>query len=254
MKNRNMIMLAVLITALVCSQAVFAGGTKEEVLEQGAQEAPVQVPAGPEEDPDTLLQRFSYAFGYLSAMSFIQQGIEIESEFFARAVRDSYAGDEPVMSIEDMNKALEEYQMKLQSDAMEMEDQQAKLNLAQAEEFLAENALRDGVVTTDSGLQYRIIKEGSGPKPAASDVVTVHYTGTFIDEMVFDSSHMRGEPVSFPLGGVIPGWTEGLQYMNVGSTAMLYLHPDLAYGRRGSPPNIGPNELLIFEVELIDIE
>ncbi len=247
-------MLILIMLTAVIAQAVFGSGTKEEALGAAPQEAPAVQAPETAEMPETLLQRFSYAFGYLSAMSFMQQGIEIDSEFFAKAVSDGYSGDDPVMSLEDMNRALEEYQMKLQADAMAFEEEQAVMNLQIAEDFLAENALRNEVVTTESGLQYEILEEGTGANPSADDVVTVHYTGFFLDGTVFDSSHAYGEPVSFPLAGVIPGWTEGLQFMTVGSTFMFYLHPDLAYGRSGYPPEIGPNELLSFEVELLGIE
>ncbi len=253
MKNGYLTILIVLMIMLLAAPALFTSGAKEEALDSPVQQAPAQVERV-EGDPDSLIQRFSYAFGYLSAMSFMQQGIEIDSDFFAMAVRDSYAGSDPVMTIEEMNAALEEYQMKMQADAMAFEEEYAKANLMEAEQFLAENALREEVVTTESGLQYEILVQGSGASPGEQDVVTVHYTGKFLDGMVFDSSHMYGEPVTFPLSGVITGWTEGLQHMSVGSTFMFYLHPDLAYGRRGAPPDIGPNEMLVFEVELIGIE
>jgi len=127
-------------------------------------------------------------------------------------------------------------------------------NKQAADDFLKENAAREGVVTTDSGLQYKILTPGDGPKPRAEDTVKVHYKGTLLDGSEFDSSYSRGEPAVFPLNQVIPGWTEALQLMNTGTKAQIFLPPDLAYGDRGAPPVIEPGSMLIFEVELIGIE
>lgn len=127
-------------------------------------------------------------------------------------------------------------------------------NIKKGEEFLAENAKREGVYTTASGLQYEILVEGNGPKPSATSTVKTHYEGTLLDGTVFDSSYQRGEPISFPLNGVIPAWTEGLQLMSVGSKYKLYVPYNLGYGERGAGQQIGPYETLIFVVELIDIE
>ncbi|HVY53454.1 MAG TPA: FKBP-type peptidyl-prolyl cis-trans isomerase [Gammaproteobacteria bacterium] len=121
------------------------------------------------------------------------------------------------------------------------------------ETFLMQNKNQPGVVTLPDGLQYKVITQGTGPKPTASDVVTVNYSGTLVNGTEFDSSYKRGEPSTFPVSGVIPGWTEALKMMNTGSTWMLYIPASLAYGDQGVPPVIGPNETLIFKVELIDI-
>lgn len=130
----------------------------------------------------------------------------------------------------------------------------ADRNLAAGEAFLEENERSEGVVTTASGLQYLVLHEGDGPRPKASDSVTVHYRGTLIDGMEFDSSYQRDEPASFPLQGVIPGWSEALQLMRVGSRYRLFIPPHLAYGERGAGLMIGPNATLIFEVELLEID
>jgi FKBP-type peptidyl-prolyl cis-trans isomerase FklB len=122
------------------------------------------------------------------------------------------------------------------------------------EEFLAANKHKHGVVTLPDGLQYRIIKQGAGAKPTMNDTVTVNYEGTLVGGTIFDSSYKRGEPATFPVSGVIPGWTEALQLMPVGSTWMLYIPANLAYGETGAPPAIGPNEVLIFKVELLNIQ
>jgi FKBP-type peptidyl-prolyl cis-trans isomerase FklB len=133
-------------------------------------------------------------------------------------------------------------------------NEMAAANLEKGKKFLAENKKKSGVVETESGLQYEIIKEGKGPKPTLTDRVKCHYKGTLIDGTQFDSSYDRGNPTTFRVNGVIKGWTEALQMMPVGSKWKLYIPADLAYGKRGSEPSIGPNETLIFEVELLDIE
>ena len=127
-------------------------------------------------------------------------------------------------------------------------------NAEQGQKFLAANSSKEGVVTTESGLQYKVLSEGSGPKPSASSTVTTHYEGTLIDGTVFDSSYKRGEPISFPVSGVIRGWQEALQLMTQGSKWELYIPGDLAYGAAGSPPVIGPNAVLVFTIELIEVK
>ena len=131
---------------------------------------------------------------------------------------------------------------------------QGKINQAEGEAFLAENANKEGVKTTETGLQYKVLRAGTGKSPVATDEVEVHYEGRLLDGTVFDSSYERGQPISFPLSGVIPGWTEGVQLMKTGAKYQFYIPSDLAYGLRGSPPNIGPNSTLIFDVELISIK
>jgi len=130
----------------------------------------------------------------------------------------------------------------------------AAANLEEAETFLATNKTREGVIETESGLQYEIVVEGDGPKPTADDVVTVNYKGSFINGTVFESSYDSGKPATFAVNAIIPGWVEGIQLMPVGSKYRFFLHPDLAYGVMGSDPVIGPNQLLIFEIELLSID
>jgi FKBP-type peptidyl-prolyl cis-trans isomerase len=129
--------------------------------------------------------------------------------------------------------------------------EKAQKNLADGEKFLTENKTKEGVKTTESGLQYKVLEAGEGPSPKAGDTVTVHYRGTFVDGTEFDSSYQRGEPATFPLTGVIPGWTEALQLMKKGSKWMLFIPSELAYGERGAGNRIPPNSTLIFEVELL---
>lgn len=154
---------------------------------------------------------------------------------------------ELMMTQEEMGAAVQEFQQQLAQEAGES-------NRSEGETFLASNAERDGVTTLPSGLQYEVVQEGDGPKPAATDRVTVHYRGSLVDGTQFDSSYDRGEPATFRLDQVIPGWSEGLQQMNVGSIWKLYIPGELAYGPNPPPGPIGPNAALVFVVELIGIE
>jgi FKBP-type peptidyl-prolyl cis-trans isomerase FklB len=190
----------------------------------------------------------SYSLGLNVAKNIKSQGLEeINMDAIMKAFDDVYAGKEQLISDMDAGQCLNSYMQKAQL---------AKSNASKeaGETFLAQNKTRSGVITTESGLQYEVITEGSGDKPGLQDKVTTHYHGTLIDGTVFDSSVNRGEPVSFPVNGVIPGWTEALQLMSVGSKWKLYVPSELAYGQRGAGGAIGPNETLVFEVELLSIE
>jgi FKBP-type peptidyl-prolyl cis-trans isomerase len=194
----------------------------------------------------------SYSLGVNIGSSLLQQGIEIDANIVASGIVDAMAG-ESKLTDEQVQAVL----MALQEDAaMRQADSRAEKGTEAAkksEAFLAANKAKDGVMTTPSGLQYKVVTEGTGKKPAATDQVSVHYTGTLIDGTKFDSSHDRGAPAQFALNQVIPGWTEGLQLMTVGSTYMLYIPPTIGYGENGAGASIGPNEALIFEVELLEI-
>ena len=157
-----------------------------------------------------------------------------------------FAGKMPEIIPDEANKILQDYFDKLQN-------KKGEAALKAGEKFLSENKSKEGVVTLPSGLQYKILKEGNGPKPKASDTVKCHYEGRLINGAVFDSSIRRGEPAEFPVNGVIAGWVEALQLMNTGSKWQLYIPSELAYGARGAGQSIGPNETLVFDVELLDI-
>ena len=196
----------------------------------------------------TEMEKVSYSLGVSVANSVKAQGLQsIDAKAVGKAFEDVFEGKELVISEEEANVILQEYFQKLANKALEE-------NQAAGKEFLIENAKRDGVVTTASGLQYEVLAQGSGASPKATDEVTVHYHGTLTDGRVFDSSVDRGQPATFPVNGVIPGWIEALQLMNVGSKYKLYIPSDLAYGERGAGQMIGPNSTLIFEVELISIK
>ena len=199
-------------------------------------------------DMNNEIDKVSYSLGLNVAENVKKQGLkEINADAVAQAFKDVYAGDSTKISLEEAGKTLNDYFQKLQQTQMDA-------SKGEGEKFLEENKTKEGVVTLPSGLQYKVIVEGTGEKPGPTDVVKVHYHGTLIDGTVFDSSVERGEPISFPLNGVIPGWTEGLQLMPTGSKYILYVPSHLAYGERGAGQMIGPNTTLIFEVELLEIE
>ena len=195
----------------------------------------------------TQMDSVSYSLGVSVANNLKSSGFEtIESSAISAAFNDVFSENDVKISEEDANALIQDYFMELSQ-----KKSQEATNKGQA--FLDENATKEGVVTTASGLQYQVLTEGQGAKPAASDEVTVHYHGTLIDGTVFDSSVDRGQPATFPVGGVIQGWVEALQLMNVGSKYKLFIPSNLAYGERGAGGSIGPNETLIFEVELLSI-
>ncbi|HOZ72740.1 MAG TPA: FKBP-type peptidyl-prolyl cis-trans isomerase [Spirochaetales bacterium] len=189
----------------------------------------------------------SYAFGLAIGTSLKDTGVELDYDEFLKGMKDYIEDREPRMSMETA-------QMTIQSAIMQAMQAIASRNAEAEAAFLAENGKKSGVTTTASGLQYEVIKLGSGPKPAESDTVRVDYVGTFLDGKEFDSSKNAGEPVVFPVAMVIPGWVEGLQLMPVGSKYKFYIPSALAYGEQGSQGGIEPNKTLVFEVELLGIE
>ena len=193
------------------------------------------------------MDRVSYSLGLSIASNLISSGVTtINTEAFTDAMRTVFEGQMPEIMPDEANNILQDYFEKLQAE---------KGNTAKAagEKYLEENKKREGVVALPSGLQYKIMTEGNGPKPKASDTVKCHYEGRLINGSVFDSSYKRNEPAEFPVSGVIPGWVEALQLMPVGSKWQLYIPSELAYGAHGAGQAIGPNETLIFDVELLAI-
>jgi FKBP-type peptidyl-prolyl cis-trans isomerase FklB len=198
-------------------------------------------------------QKLGYSVGYQVGGDFRRQGFSINPEMVIQGVLDALAGSEALMTAEEMRLSLAELQKKAVAAQQKRQEELAQENLEKGKAFLAENAEREGVIKLPSGLQYRIITEGSGRTPEATDTVTVHYRGTLIDGSEFDSSYSRGEPASFQADAVIAGWKEALQLMRQGAKWQLFVPPELGYGAAGTGP-IGPNSTLIFEVELISIE
>nr|WP_245975200.1 FKBP-type peptidyl-prolyl cis-trans isomerase [Deminuibacter soli] len=196
----------------------------------------------------TPIDSFSYAVGLSTATFFKEKGAtQINSAMIAKACEDVFKKNQPSMTVEQMNKVIMTYMQKLDRD-------KTAVARKAGETYLAENKKKTGVVTLPSGLQYQVVKEGTGTKPGPTDTVKVHYTGTLIDGTVFDSSVDRGEPITFPVNGVIPGWTEALQLMPVGSKWKLFIPSDLAYGDRDMGDKIKGGSVLVFDVELLSIE
>ncbi len=200
------------------------------------------------------LQKLSYALGLDLGSYFKNLGEDLDLEVLSQGVRDAYQGNKPLLSAEEAAAIQQKFVQKQREEELKKTLELITRNKKAAEDFLAENGRKEGVVTTESGLQYKILTRGNGARPTQDDTVKVHYKGTLLNGTEFDSSYSRGEPAVFPLNQVIPGWTEALQLMNVGSKAQVVLPPDLAYGDRGAPPVIEPASLLIFEVELLGIE
>ncbi|HTP41341.1 MAG TPA: FKBP-type peptidyl-prolyl cis-trans isomerase [Nitrospiria bacterium] len=203
--------------------------------------------------PTSKEDKISYSIGVDIGTSMKRQGLELNADQMAAGLKDSLSGGKTKLSADEVKKILTDYQQELQAKAQEHEQMLAEKNKKDGEAFLAENKKKPGVKTLPSGLQYKVITDGKGPIPKASDTVTTNYKGTLIDGTEFDSSYKRGEPATFPVSGVIKGWTEALQMMKVGSKWELYVPPDLAYGPRGAGQVIGPNSTLVFEVELLSI-
>lgn len=193
------------------------------------------------------LDKVSYCFGLSIASNLISSGItKINAEAFNDAMNTVFAGQMPEFTPDDANQILQAYFEKIQAERGGMAKEAG-------EKFLAENKTKEGVITLPSGLQYKVLTAGTGAKPQATDNVKCHYEGSLIDGQIFDSSIRRGEPAEFPVNGVIPGWVEALQLMNTGSKWQLYIPSELAYGSNGAGQAIGPNETLVFDVELLEI-
>ena len=199
---------------------------------------------------DTLTQRLSYIVGENMAHQLQNDGLALDAATVALAVSDVMAGNPSRLTDAEKRSTVEQ----VQQESQERQRAAHAKNKAAGEAYLAENAKKEGVTTTSSGLQFKQLVAGNGAKPTTRDRVKVHYHGTLIDGTVFDSSYQRGEPIVFPVTGVIAGWVEGLQLMNVGSKFELTIPSNLAYGANGSGAVIGPDATLIFEVELLAIE
>jgi FKBP-type peptidyl-prolyl cis-trans isomerase len=218
------------------------------------------VPASAQDKPteeapklETLAQRAGYAIGQNIGNSLKQTGVEIDLKTFLRGMQDALAGKKLLLSDEDIEKVMMEFGRQEQANRAAQQKLMAEKNTKEGAAFLAANGKKDGVKTTQSGLQYKVTKRGSGLTPKAASRVRVHYEGRLISGKVFDSSFKRGEPAEFPVNGVIKGWTEALQLMKEGDEWELYIPSTLGYGTRGTGADIGPNATLIFKVQLIKV-
>jgi FKBP-type peptidyl-prolyl cis-trans isomerase FklB len=205
-------------------------------------------------DLKTQKDKVSYSIGLDIGEKFKKQSIDIDPDFLARGIKDGLSDAKPLMTEEEIKTVMTAFEQELQSKALAHMKEISDKNMKEGSAFLAENKKKEGVVTLPSGLQYKVIKAGTGKKPSATDSVTTQYRGTLVDGTEFDSSYKRGQPATFPVTGVIPGWTEALQLMPVGSKWELYIPSNLAYGSRGAGQTIGPNAALIFEIELLSIQ
>lgn len=220
--------------------AVVAFGTSASAQDKAASASTTQL----KDQKDKV----SYSIGLNIGFSMAKENVDVNPDALSAGVRDALAG-KPQMNEQQVKETMTAFEKDLQ-DKLTAKGKEAA---TAGEKFLADNKSKPGVKTTSSGLQYKVIKEGNGPQPKATDSVTVNYRGTFIDGTEFDSSYKRGEPISFPLSGVIAGWTEGVQLMKVGSKYQFFVPSNLAYGPNGRP-GIPPNSTLVFEVELLDVK
>ena len=205
-------------------------------------------------DLETVKEKASYAIGQGMVSNIARVAPEIDEASLLQGIRDALQQKSPLIDEQAQAEALQEYNEVLQKAMVERLNAEAESNLQASTDFLEKNRLRDEITVTESGLQYETLQEGDGANPGPTDNVHVHYRGTLLDGTEFDSSYSRGEPVTFRLDQVIPGWIEGLQLMKPGAKYMLYIPPEQAYGARGSGNTIPPNAALIFEVELLSIE
>ena len=199
-------------------------------------------------------EKTSYALGVEVGNNLKRQGVDLDASLLAQGLRDALAGGTMLLGEAEVREAVMAFQKELMAKQQEAQKAVSAKAKTEGEAFLAANGAKDGVVTLPSGLQYKVITAGSGASPKASDTVSVHYRGRLIDGTEFDSSYKRNEPTSFPVGGVIPGWTEALQLMKVGAKWELYVPAKLAYGDRGAGGLIPPGATLVFEVELLSIK
>jgi len=225
-------------------------------LSAGAGGDEKQTPAKAEERPElsTLKDKASYGIGFTIGRNLKRQMMDIDLKLIQKGMEDSLSGKTPILAENQIQETIQAFQREAASRYEERMKGVGEKNKTDGDAFLAANRLKPGVQALPSGLQYKVIQPGSGPRPKATDRVRTHYRGTLIDGTEFDSSFKHGEPATFPVNGVIRGWIEALQLMPAGSKWELYIPSDLAYGSRGSGDLIGPNATLIFEIELIAIE
>ena len=201
----------------------------------------------------TTQDQASYAVGLNIARSLKSDGFAVNVDALIQGIRDAFAGTPPRLTDEQCQAAMKVIQQELMAKQEGQRKVAGSKNRQEGQAFLAANGKKEGVTTLPSGLQYKVVKSGTGPTPKLTDTVRTHYHGTLIDGTVFDSSVKRGEPISFPVGGVIRGWTEALQLMKVGDKWQLFIPSELAYGPHGAGAVIGPDSVLIFEIELLGI-
>ena len=245
----SLLLVGTATTLLAAEAKPAAPPPKGAATPAAAQPAAAAAPAASVED------RASYFIGLNLGKSLSQNHVSCNQDLVAKGLHDALSGAKPMFTEAEMQSAMQELQQRVMAEQQATAKAAAETNQKEADAFLAGNKAKKGISTTASGLQYEVVKEGTGPKPKATDTVSVHYRGTLLNGTEFDSSYKRNEPATFVLNQVIPGWTEGVQLMNVGSKYKFYIPPALAYGERGAGNGlIGPNALLVFEVELLEIK
>lgn len=254
------LLMAVLSVGIMFGQA--AAAEKQELKDQKskvnktAKETAKKEPKKEEKvELKSQKDRISYSIGMDIGNNFKKQGFELDGDLLARGIKDSLTGNtNPLLTEKEVQDTIAAFRKDLMEKNMALTKQRSEKNKKEGEEFLAENKKKEGVITLPSGLQYKVLAAGSGDKPKENDTVTVNYRGNLIDGTEFDSSYKRNEPATFPVKGVIAGWTEALQLMQPGSKWQLVVPATLGYGERGAGANIGPNATLVFEVELLTIK
>jgi FKBP-type peptidyl-prolyl cis-trans isomerase len=255
MRKTFAIPAVLLLAAAVAASAQQSGQPTQKPAPQTAQPAPQAAPAAPNAagKPEALLDRASYIIGLNLGKSLKTNDIQANTELIVKGLRDGLSGGQALLTDEEMQTAMTAFQQQVAQQQEAKQKAVGEKNKTEGEAFLAKNKARKEVKTTASGLQYEVLKEGTGAAPKATDTVTVNYKGTLMDGTTFDSSYDRGEPATFVLNQVIPGWTEGVQLMKVGSKYKFYIPSALGYGDHGAGSVIGPNAPLVFEVELVSI-
>jgi FKBP-type peptidyl-prolyl cis-trans isomerase len=239
------------------TKATTSPATKAPATKAGSASAAAKAPAVKSPDAmelKTEKDKLSYAIGVNVGRSLQKDAVDVDAKILTQGLRDALGGGKTLITEDEAKALITSLQTDLRKKQDETMQAAGEANKKQGEAYLAANKAKDGVVTLPSGLQYKVLAEGKGPKPTASDTVVCNYKGTLIDGTEFDSSYKRGQPATFPVGQVIKGWTEALQLMPVGSKWQLFIPSEMAYGPRGPTPAIGANSTLIFEVELLSIQ
>lgn len=250
-----------LVSRFLLVALVGAGSLLTDGLQAAEALAPPREPAGSSQQLDTPAQQLGYALGYRIGQRIIADhkalGTPLDAAALGRGLADAVREAPPQLDEAGFRRVLAAFEQQMETRDREIEARMAEAaaaNQKKGSEFLEQNAKQPGVTTLPSGLQFQVLREGTGPKPTAKDTVVAHYRGTHIDGSEFDGTDPAGEPARFPLRGVVPGWQEALPLMPVGSKWRIWLPPDLAYGEGGSPPAIEPNEVLVFEIDLVAVQ
>ena len=254
--KKSITTVCLLSTAALLLFGTAAAQTDTSAPSQPDAAAPKHTPAvkGAPATLTTQKEKQSYAIGMNLAENLKTQSVEVDTNLLLRGVKDTLSGGKTLLTVDEEHATLMELQTVMRKAQAEKMQKAAEKNKKEGDAFLAANKGKGGIVTTASGLQYKIMQAGTGPKPTVTDTVACNYRGTLIDGTEFDSSYKRGQPTTFPVSGVIKGWTEALQLMPVGSKWQLFVPSSLAYGERAASAQIGPNATLIFEVELVSIQ